>query len=151
MKSNVTKIILLGLLLLLSLGNLFSQTQSVEFVYDKYSGTRITRRIITLNKSNKNDFATDKNKTTLYNDVFKNLKITIFPNPNGGKFKVRIQGLKTNQKAIVYLTTISGKIVYKQRFLSKDLDIDIQNKVNGEYILYINLDGKIKSWKIIKL
>ncbi len=146
------KSILIAALFMFFMDGLFAQSQGIGFFYEKETGCRVKREIITLkNVTVNNDSVSTKKAIVKYNDLFENIKVTIYPNPNGGKFKVKLTGIKQNQKAVFSLSTITGKIIYKERYYTNVLVINIENEKSGSYILYLNVDGKLKSWEIIKL
>ena len=142
-----SKLFLLTIAFIFASKGLLSQNTGKEFIYDRETGCRTVRQVLTLKK----ETANTKNEVVKYEDVFQNIKVTIYPNPNGGRFKIKLEGLEQEQKADFYLSTISGKIIYQKKYHSNILEVNIEDKKNGAYILYLNLNGKLKSWKIIKL
>ena len=125
-----------------------AQKNSVEFIYDKGTGNRIKRSIIILHNQKQNTDTTIF--TNKYKTIFQDIEITIFPNPNGGKFKVQLKNMDDKQEAIISLSNLLGEIIYNKRCHNETIEIDIHTNSNGAYILYINIGGKLKSWKIIK-
>lgn len=134
------------------------KSQVVEFIYDD-SGNRIMRQIIEL-KDNDNipkdsiqitnnwDFI---DTTTLkYTEMINNISITIYPNPNGGMFKVVLENTEKNTEASLYLHSLSGSLVFQKNPIIQVTDVDIRNHENGTYILTIIVNHKKKTWKVIK-
>lgn len=134
------------------------KSQVVEFIYDD-SGNRIMRQIIEL-KDNDNipkdsiqitnnwDFI---DTTTLkYTEMINNISITIYPNPNGGMFKVVLENTEKNTEASLYLHSLSGSLVFQKKPIKQVTDVDIRNYENGTYILTIIVNHKKKTWKVIK-
>ncbi|RLD47656.1 MAG: T9SS C-terminal target domain-containing protein, partial [Bacteroidetes bacterium] len=48
------------------------------------------------------------------------------------------------------LYTATGALVLKRDLLTSKTEIDIRNRENGPYMLSIAIDGKRKTWKVIK-
>lgn len=71
----------------------------------------------------------------------------IYPNPGTGKFTLKLSD--TNPKTII-IYDILGKSVYETRSNTNIININIQNKANGMYILKIVENNKTETHKIIK-
>jgi hypothetical protein len=81
-------------------------------------------------------------------EVLGDKMIKVYPNPNGGNFKLSI--LPESKSAELELTDANGNIVLKKTLNSIDTDIDITNEANGIYFLKIRNKGQSYSKKIIK-
>lgn len=85
------------------------------------------------------------------NNIYEQNKIerlTILPNPNSGKFTISIEDV-TN--GTVQVSDLFGNIVMKKNFDDiKNIEIDIQDKPKGIYILKIFSNEEIFTSKIIK-
>lgn len=124
----------------------FAQNIVVEFEYDD-AGNRKTRRVIELPPPNSPLI----DSTILnYSDFFGETEIQIFPNPNGGQFKVVISNEKDMPETSISLYSLSGNMIYHQKKASHTTNVDIRKREKGTYILMIKMDGKPKTWKIIK-
>ncbi len=77
-----------------------------------------------------------------------NDKISIFPNPNSGKFYIQINTKFENIELTI--SDISGKIILKQKLNSNSNSIDISNNSKGLYLLQIKADNFIINKKILK-
>ncbi|MCK4664662.1 MAG: T9SS type A sorting domain-containing protein [Bacteroidales bacterium] len=130
----------------------------MEFIYDD-SGNRIMRHIIELKDrdnipedSTQMAYNWDFTDTTAlkYTEMINNISITIYPNPNGGMFKVVLGNTENNTKASLYLHSLSGSLVFEKGPIKQVTDVDIRNQKNGTYILTIIVNHKKKTWKVIK-
>ena len=119
-------------------------SQAVEFAYDA-SGNRI-ERTLTLNKNSVNVDSTMISYSTVINNV--NLKIV--PNPNGGRFTVELESDAEMIKASLFLYSSKGALIYKKENVSQISSIDISNHENGTYLLKIEVNRVVETWKIIK-
>ena len=116
---------------------------TVSYGYDQV-GNRISRGIIYL-KSTKAD-----SQPVDYKDKLGKTKITISPNPNGGRFTLSVTGTTETTKMKIYLYSLSGNLIYESQQPFTSTKIDISNYPNGMYILYLIIGNKKKRWKIIK-
>ena len=65
----------------------------------------------------------------------------LFPNPNDGRFSIRINGLEKEQASEIYVTNLAGAIVYKAAEVKDgDLMIDLSKSSKGiyQYTLFTN-------------
>lgn len=146
------------LLMLSSFVNVLAQ--DVTFTYDP-NGNR-EDRIIDLGKStdsigdfNKNviDKSNDNDEDSLpkiYSESIEDCKVKIYPNPSGGRFKVKIEGLSETVSGSLLLTTLSGTIVFEDYTVKSETFVDIRNHDSGTYILSIMIDQQKRTWKVIK-
>jgi len=152
MKRKLNLIVLL-VVLLVSTTIMFAQkTSEVEFTYDN-SGNRTIRQIVNLKIAEETTHDTIKPKSTYqtnYAEVIADQKVSIFPNPTAGMFKVVIDNYQENQNISIYLHTVSGILIHEIKETTAVSQIDIRNRENGAYILTVIIAGKRKTWKIIK-
>lgn len=71
--------------------------------------------------------------------------VEIYPNPNAGKFTVRV-----NQPAAISVLDVLGKQVYHSDMVAREINVDLQNQVDGIYFVKIIVEGKLASFKVIK-
>lgn len=108
------------------------------------SGNAQTVCATTLGTHSANRSAGDKK------DLYENemaLESTIFPNPNNGEFVIRVNTLKN--KGTATIIDASGKQVKSQTLKRGDNKIQLQNIVQGNYIVILEVDGKQEARKII--
>jgi hypothetical protein len=85
----------------------------------------------------------------------KNLKFTVYPNPNKGEFIADISGLENNHEVQITLKDIKGNVVYTSAFYIQDqasskLNIVPMNKLsNGLYICTLTLEGIDYNVKVV--
>jgi len=130
---------------------------TVVFKYDD-AGNRILRHAIYIPDLLK--------KNEVYNDSLKNSRMTkvppadsivindisvsIFPNPTLGKFKVKIDNFNSEDKIQYSLFSLTGQLIGKDEVKNAITEIDLQNYDNGPYLFRLIVNGKSKSWRIIK-
>ncbi len=104
----------------------------------------------------------DKDNTFQYSGVIsvnyikaKNVKFTVYPNPNKGEFTADISGIENNHEIQITLKDQNGKLVYNSTFFIQDqtsskLNIIPENKLaNGLYICTLTLEGIEYNVKVI--
>ena len=114
----------------------------VEFTYD-LSGNRIKKEII-LNTTRSAEVLPP------FFDQVDNQKIIIYPNPTRGQLMVEIPGLVDIKSGSLTVFSLMGQTITKKTINQRQTDLDISNSPAGTYILHININGKISTWKIIK-
>lgn len=73
------------------------------------------------------------------------LAFKIYPNPSSGVFVLELESI-TN----VIVTDLMGKIVYSQQLQNGNHKINLENTMNGIYILKLEENGNLKTVKLIK-
>lgn len=80
-------------------------------------------------------------------DSQKPFEVSIFPNPNNGKFEILTNGIADEVKEVV-IYNIIGEQVYYQKFGELTLNVDLTNLDKGLYMMQIyNSDRKEKLTK----
>ncbi|MCD4746095.1 MAG: T9SS type A sorting domain-containing protein [Bacteroidales bacterium] len=151
-------ILLTALLTVFSLQTI-AQKSEVVFTYDA-SGNRITRTIILEEKKKepKQEIDTTNLKQTEKkdNEIVKHtttigeMTINIYPNPNGGMFKVSIDGWDNKTTTLLQLHTLSGTEIVKKEHLQPETPVNISDQPEGTYILTLIINGKKEVWKLVK-
>jgi len=144
MKSLNTLFIVVTITVLYPLG---ISAQTVSFEYDN-AGNRVLRDVIYLQPT-----IVDTNnikQAEVYKEMLGETIVTISPNPNGGRFSVKMEGFDLENPPQMYLHSISGTMIYENRNASILTVIDISNRENGTYILSLVVGTERKTWKIIK-
>ena len=137
------------ILLLIAISSTFPlMSQIISFEYDQ-SGNRILREVIYL-KTIDTENSDNSGYKSYQAKYLENSIITISPNPNGGKFNVKVSSSNSKGKFEIYVHTIIGAQIYENKNASNLNEIDISNRENGTYILSLIMGEERKSWKIIK-
>lgn len=80
-------------------------------------------------------------------------KVSIFPNPNSGIFKVRAEMERNPEECKIQVFSLNGQQVYQKVFAQPgtliDHSIDISNQSSGFYQVEVNVDGTRFSYKVI--
>lgn len=85
------------------------------------------------------------------NEVESGSFIEVYPNPNHGKFMLRV-GVEEGKLVDVEIMNIQGQIVYRDRIQvssSRDESIDLSDKPSGLYFIRVTDGGKMKFRKIL--
>ncbi len=148
-KQNIT-LLIMGMLLIFVVSG-FSQT--ISFTYDE-AGNRETR-VLVIQKINSNysSNADDEQKSTnalIETIMIDDVKVTISPNPNGGKFDVTISNLGEQPNVEIYLHSINGTQIFTSKLVQTITTINITSRENGTYILTVVVNGTKENWKVIK-
>ncbi len=81
----------------------------------------------------------------------KSQSIKVYPNPTQGFFTIKLPSSAIGSSSNVQVFNINGRLVFEQNDVkSTQIDIDLSNKVNGNYIVHILQDGKLFSEQLIK-
>lgn len=150
-------ILLIAMAIYLGYNNLLSAQENpekiIEFCYDA-SGNRITRQVVELKIRSVGtaDSAkiTNPEQGKNYTEFIDNHKVTVYPNPNKGKFKVVIASYQTYDDASIFLHSVGGVLVFSDEKAKPETQVDIDKFENGAYILTVIISGKSRTWKIIK-
>ncbi|MEZ5046764.1 MAG: SdrD B-like domain-containing protein [Chitinophagaceae bacterium] len=89
------------------------------------------------------------NDVELYCDCHcgKDADITVYPNPNKGKFTVKVQTASENAIVGIALYDLQGRLIYDKSLEARAgqmiHDINIQGFATGAYMIKLNIDGEI--------
>ncbi len=78
------------------------------------------------------------------------ITVTLYPNPNGGQFKVTLNNINIVNHAFLYIHDLSGALIYNTEVHSTTTNVDISNRENGVYFLTIVINNEKKIWEVIK-
>lgn len=126
---------------------LVTSAQTVTFEYDN-AGNRVLRDVIYLPPTIVD--TSNVKQAEVYTEMLGETIVTISPNPNGGRFTVKMEGYYLENPPQMYLHSISGTMIYENRNVTILTEIDISNRENGTYILSLIIGKERKTWKIIK-
>ena len=136
-----------------------SAQEIVSFDYDA-SGNRISRTIILEEQKTAPEFLPDSTytkqseikevETAKYWAKDGEKVITIYPNPNGGMFKIGFEGWAKELNGNLQLHTLNGNLILDEPLLQNNIKIDITDQPDGTYLLTISIDGRKETWKVVK-
>ncbi|MDR2474803.1 MAG: T9SS type A sorting domain-containing protein [Bacteroidales bacterium] len=132
------KLILISIVLLTVIS---LQAQSVTYWYDS-AGNRIERRTTATLRSS--------SETTSLEDAVILPEIKIYPNPTRGLMYIEVGDFDSGQQVDLLLTDVSGKIIFRQKAASSIVEIDLNGHPQGIYLLRVQREGEVSSYKIIK-
>lgn len=78
-------------------------------------------------------------------------RVTIYPNPTQGEFRVEITGGESFDGASITIYGASGNVIYYDGEIEMTNDINLTPCSRGIYLMIIRIDGETSSWKIIKI
>ena len=121
-----------------------ASAQQIIYSYDA-SGNRISRSLANngLNAPRKNIAASTKG-ITVKADVF------ISPNPTIGLLFIRLSRWSDTTTCRLLLSNIAGQVITEQMMTSAEATLNLSSYPNGYYILQVELDEEIKTYKIVK-
>ena len=123
---------------------LFSQTLS--YSYDAV-GNRVLREIILLRQS---DIKSKSRSEKPLEEELSGKTIKIYPNPTKGELKIEVVDWDEKCFGDVYIYSANGVLV-RQNNLSDNIQImNISNEPSGLYILKIDMNNNISTWRVVK-
>jgi hypothetical protein len=125
-------------------GNMPASNSFFRYNYDA-AGNRIARSTIIL--TNLKSSVAEITPTVLEDNI---IEAKIYPNPTKGQLTIEIPHANNIQNGSIIIYNLKGQMIMRKPIDSHRENIDISAKANGMYIMQINMDGKISSWKIIK-
>jgi hypothetical protein len=129
---------------LLSISSLFAQ--EIHYDYD-VAGNRIKRKKEIIFKTASAGVLLD---SIMIEETFEELKIQIYPNPTKGVLRIVINGEVDFDNSAISLYTTTGALLYQKEPAEQSNEIDLQNESPGMYFLKMLLEGKVRSWTVIK-
>jgi hypothetical protein len=77
-------------------------------------------------------------------------EITVYPNPNNGSFNITLPILQVEVTVEIY--TLQSQLISRKPYLvnNGNIEINIDNKPTGFYIVQVFLENNSKAFKIIK-
>lgn len=133
--------ILIFLLLIIPLS--IAGQNKLKYTYDA-AGNRIKKEILLTSTRS------EEVSTTVFTEEFSKNVVKIYPNPTQGQLAVEISDAEKAKSANLTIFNLQGKIVTKAIVISNITNLDISSEPSGVYILQINIDGTLSSWRIIK-
>ena len=137
-------IFLMGLLCLVSNGELFSQ-HCLKLYYDR-NGNRISFNV--------GECVKDWRALADNNDVEESVcdetedEVMLYPNPNNGRFRVELND--TGDLAELSVYDNKGVLVNSRKFTDV-IDVDISSNPAGVYLLRISMNDDVRSMVVVKL
>lgn len=118
----------------------------IQFVYDA-AGNQISRTIVLKTKRALEPVETNQE---IFQEKLGKSKIKIYPNPVRTALTVAVVGFNSKMQGELNLYDVNGSILMKEKIVSSQTILDMQNIFTGNYVLHITLEGVKTVWKIIK-
>lgn len=151
----------ISLLLIILFTAAMLQAQEVIFGYDG-AGNR-TSRVIELPPESTPNGSTlktgeaqgipqspEQTASTVITETIDATTVNIYPNPTGGKFTVEVTTTDGTSYERLQLLSLSGETVLDIENPPLHFNADLTNHPTGAYILSIAINGKTRTWKVIK-
>ena len=139
-------VFLMGLVCLVGNKELFSQ-HCFEMSYDK-NGNRINFRTVNCLKYLRESVVDEE--TLEETEDRKEDDFLVYPNPNNGKFRIKIRTDEKNESAVMYIYDNKGVLINSEEFV-EFVDVDISDNPSGVYLLRIIGSDGIISEMVVKL
>ncbi|MCM1079015.1 MAG: T9SS type A sorting domain-containing protein [Bacteroidales bacterium] len=88
--------------------------------------------------------------TVYYSEVLSEKNISIYPNMACGILKVEVRGYDSSDNCILSIFDMSGQRLLSTGMTSTSVELDISSFQDGVYVLYLLLNGKESTWKVVK-
>lgn len=121
--------------------------QQIAYEYDA-AGNRTSRHIVN-NSPQAPLFGTPKDFPPETNEK-ERLAISVGPNPTSGQLTVSLSCLGKEDVCDIQLVNAAGQTIFSQSMSSSKAILDLSRYANGIYLLKINLNEEITTYKIIK-
>lgn len=121
--------------------------QQIAYEYDA-AGNRISRHV-GYNGSQAPLFGTPKDFPPETYEK-ERLAISVGPNPTSGQLTVSLSCLGKEDVCDIQLVNAAGQTIFSQSMSSSKAILDLSRYANGIYLLKINLNEEITTYKIIK-
>ena len=155
---------------------LTAQSEAVTYGYDN-AGNRIYRDVIVLmiaeekdstlqeellntndilandNSSNSNNNSATKEESstpTIHSKELDGVKLELYPNPTTGSIVVNVPNFEEVNQGLIRVSDLTGKLLIEEKVTSSSTNIDLSPYKDGSYILFLNINGKINEWKVVK-
>jgi len=83
-------------------------------------------------------------------DAHLNIDVTIFPNPFTGDVRIVLSDVEALHAAFLRVFDATGAIVHTQILANPDETLRLQHLPAGVYIFAIEIDGKMKTMRMVK-
>ena len=150
---------------------LVAQTEAITYGYDN-AGNRIYRDVIVLMMAEESDStlqeelttfddntANDSNSThqkeeddakTLYSDKLDGVALELYPNPTTGSIQVYVPDIDRINQGLIRVSDLNGRILIEEKVQQQELNLDLSSYPDGTYVLFLNINGKVNEWKVVK-
>lgn len=123
---------------------MFGYGQQIAYEYDA-AGNRISRHIA-------NNASQAPLRTSLENIPGETIvqTISVGPNPTTGLLTVALSRFGKEDTCHLLLVNTAGQTLIRQLMTSSQATLDLSQYANGYYLLKVDLNGEIQTYKIIK-
>ncbi len=134
----------------------FAQNPQIVYSYDA-SGNRIQRKTIVLGTEDplpptpsSNKVATNQTTTGIKDSIGK-FNVSFYPNPIENYVNVKFDVNTNLSHAKLKVLDMRGIVLIEENNLSTITKLNFQSLAAGQYIIWIEVDGQMKEWGVIKI
>lgn len=124
-----------------------SLAQNLRYYYDQ-SGNRIERIIELKNPLEEKKSEEEENPII---DKLQEAAIRIYPNPTSGLITLEFPASEKLKAGLVSISNVARQVLLQQNIKLNTLQFDLSAYPAGVYIMTLQCDGEISSWRIIKI
>lgn len=124
-----------------------NQRKKVSYSYD-VMGNRTNKDILIPKVSRKT--IDDSEEEAVYNEMLSGYNVLIYPNPTKGDLNIRITTNDSKIDGQVTIYNMNGQVITTKTIKENQFQLDLYNQLSGLYIMKIDINGEVSTWKIIK-
>lgn len=126
-------------------------SQTISYYYDQ-AGNRVERVIVLSAKMQADELdEQEEAKENPIIDRLQDLEIQIYPNPTRGLVSIEIPEPEKLSKGVITVRNAAKQVLFQTQINSGTFQIDLSRYSAGFYMMTIQCNGEIASWKIVKL
>lgn len=135
-----------------------AQSKTYQYTYDN-AGNRITREIIYVSlKTTSSGDGTSQGAPPNYSSEMKRdtvtanlgaITINVYPNPTAGVVSIDYSEPDFTTKE-VRIIDANGRVMYQKRAVQGNFALPFESLATGQYFVWLNINGKIKRFAVIK-
>jgi hypothetical protein len=149
------KVKISGIVIALMLLSSAAYAQKINYTYDT-AGNRVGCEVeqqeeFVQDTLKQEEFFTTENMPQEDEGIQAVLSIRTYPNPVVSVMQVDLQGLKPGESGTLRIYTISGVLLYQQKYLDVSQTIDLSGFASGHYIVNVKAGKKTTLAHVLKL
>jgi hypothetical protein len=78
------------------------------------------------------------------------INVLLFPNPTSTILNIQLENFDPETSGSVKIVNLDGRVVYTIEEIGGNNQLDVSTLPNGTYILQLQINAKLKTWKLIK-
>ena len=123
------------------------KAQQLSYAYDA-AGNRVSRTIVLDTRST--SASVNESDTVFFEEILAEKQIKIYPNPVESVLTILISDYTPSMEGEFSLLNMGGMMLNRRRITAETTYVEMSRHPKGIYVLYIQLNGQLTSWKGIK-